>query len=241
LGTRNEPVRIDANNDNEKFGSFVIRGDKKTEIKLNNLIITNGSETYRFGSYFSGSLSIYNFKNLYIKDLSIHNSGGEDALNIKNGKKCKFYNLRIYNSYSDAIDIDNCNAKIENSKFIQNHGNLKSIGGSDGLDFYHSIANLNNIESCGFNDKGVSVGEKSKISIADSMICNNLIGIAIKDSSCVEIKDNNFFNQNNQDISIYQKKSIYDSGELIITKNYKNLNIFYDKKSKINYNLEKTC
>ena len=59
-------------------------------------------------------------------------------------------------------------------------------------------------------DKGISIGEKSKVLITNNMIKDNNTGIAVKDGSSVCLNGNNFI-ENKMDISSYVKKKMYST------------------------------
>ena len=49
---------------------------------------------------------------------------------------------------------------------------------------------------------------KFLVDISESLITNNKIGTAIKDDSCLKLLNKNDYNNNEIDISIYNKKMI---------------------------------
>lgn len=87
--------------------------------------------------------------------------------------------LKIMNSYADALDIDFSEIEILNLE-IHNTGN-------DCVDFssgkYH--IKFATIKSCG--DKGLSIGEKSTFNAKEIKILSSLIGVSSKDSSRTNI------------------------------------------------------
>ena len=229
-GTFDNQIYIQSADKTEPFGVIAAVGNSSKQIDINFLNIANASEEKIKGRYYSGGLSLYNYKKIRINNLSINKSKGEDGLNIKYSKECILSNIKINDSKYDAIDIDNCHTLGENI-FLKNTSNKDENG--DGIDFYHSVANLKKIEVCGFKDKGISVGEKSYVKILESKICTNNIGVAIKDDSCFLLKENNIFEDNVTDISIYKKKSHYGSGTLVIDKQSQVLKIKKDDLGKI--------
>jgi len=112
-------------------------------------------------------------------------------------------NCVVKNSPDDAIDMNAC----------------------------HNILVRNNL-IIGNSDKGISVGKEqyghsSNILIEGNQIVSNNIGIAVKDSSFAEIK-NNLFYSNKTAISLYQKDASTIGGIATITNNvfYKNTSSF---------------
>ena len=109
----------------------------------------------------------------------------------------------VKNSPDDAIDMNAChNILVRNNLIIRS------------------------------SDKGISVGKEqyghsSNILIEGNQIVSNNIGIAVKDSSFAEIK-NNLFYSNKTAISLYQKDASTIGGIATITNNvfYKNTSSF---------------
>ena len=229
-GTFNNQIFIQSADKIEPFGVIAAVGNSTKKVDINFLNIINASEDKIKGRYYSGGISLYNYKQVKINNLSVNKSKGEDGLNIKYSKKCILSNIKINNSKYDAIDIDNCHTLGEN---ISLKNILNEDENGDGIDFYHSVADLKKIEVCGFKDKGISAGEKSYIKISESKICSNNIGVAIKDDSCFLLAENNIFEDNVTDISIYRKKSHYESGTLILNKPQQDLKILKDNLAKI--------
>lgn len=228
-GEYDNPVSVISNNVNNFFGTFSVIGNRDDEVKINNLNISNASEAIIEGKYLSGGISIYNFGKIEINNLNIFNARGEDGLNIKYANQCILKNIFIIDSKFDAIDIDKCEATLNN--IILKNSNDKDFNG-DGIDFYSSRAVLENIDVSGFNDKGLSIGEDSFVSISNSSIYNNLIGSAIKDNSCFIFDNGNLFRNNKVDISIYNKKPNYGSGTLVLNE-ISDLTIEKDQEGKI--------
>ena len=228
-GDFNTPVSISSDNLNNVFGVFAVIGNRDDEVLINNLNISNASEAIIDGKYLSGGISLYNFKNIEINNLNILNAQGEDGLNIKYVNQCNLKNIFIKDSKFDSIDIDKCEASLKD--ITLENSNDKDMNG-DGIDFYSSKAILENLDVSGFNDKGLSIGENSIVTISNSFIYNNIIGSAIKDSSCLIYDTGNLFKNNKVDISIYNKKSSYRSGTLVVN-DILDLNIEKDKEGKV--------
>lgn len=240
-GTREYPIHIRSENNESFFGSFAITGGQQKNIKIKYLNISNSSEAKINGQYLSGGLSLYQFKDIDISNLNITGSNGQDGLNIKYASKCNLENIVIINAKYDAIDIDSCGSVVGNNIILNNSDNkYKKDENGDGFDFSYSKANLKNIKVNGFRDKGISVGEYSVVSLEESLIYDNNIGIAVKDNSCLSLLRENKFKNNYFDLSLYKKKNNYGSGVLILA-DKANLKIFKDDKSKIIYQNSKKC
>lgn len=144
-----------------------ITKDTLTEIKQN------------FNEYgLTGCLTIYESK-ISSLNLEIENGKCEDSLNIISSTG-SLNNVFVKNAYSDAVDVDFSNITILNS-YIINSGN-------DCLDFSGGKYLLKKIlvKKCG--DKGISIGEKSKVIIKELNVDNSKIGVSTKDFSDVKIE-----------------------------------------------------
>ena len=133
----------------------------------------------------------------------------EDSVNIKNS----FGNLEkveISNSQFDALDLDFSQISI-NELFVDNAKN-------DCLDFSFGDYKIikAKLDYCG--DKGISVGEKSKLNLINAMIFNSKIGVASKDDAVTSI-DNVMIKNINTCLAAYNKKKEFQ-GSTIKVKNF---------------------
>ena len=174
----------------------------KSQLTLFNIKINGGGTRWSSAFYLSGSLNIYNVKNLSINNLNIRNSLGEDALHIKESSG-EIKNSNFHNSLLDAIDIDISNIKIQNL-------DINGVGG-DGIDFSRSSAKVSNVKFQDIIDKALSIGESSIIRGNNLSFIEPInIWVASKDSS-------KFYYNNtpNEKFKVYQKKKLWSNGEII--------------------------
>jgi len=158
---------------------IVYNGKKKDEFLK--------KSSQRFNEYgFTGCLNIYNslFENT---DVFVKDGLCEDSLNIISSKG-NLNTIKIFDSYSDAIDIDFSNIKI-NSISVKNAGNDCFDISSGNYEFSNS-----NLFNC--KDKGISVGEKSTLKVSNLIIDNSDIGVSSKDSSTTKINQAKILNTN---------------------------------------------
>ncbi len=139
--------------------------------KNSGFMIENNQNFNEYG--LTGCITFYNsiLDNI---NFEIENGRCEDSLNIISSSG-KIKNVVVKNAYSDGVDIDFSNIIISNSKIINS--------GNDCLDFSggNYILNKVNVQNCG--DKGISIGEKSKIKINQLDIDFSKIGVSSKDFS----------------------------------------------------------
>ena len=89
--------------------------------------------------------------------------------------------VKILNAFSDGVDVDFSNIKFV-SIFVLNAGN-------DCLDVSAGIYQVSKIKTKNCVDKGISVGEKSKMKIDLFEVENSSIGLSSKDLSVTSIKN----------------------------------------------------
>ena len=156
----------------------------------------------------TGCVTFYNveFKNTIIESA---NSICEDSLNFIDvfGEVDQ---ILINNSFQDAFDIDFSTLSIKEITI--------NDSGNDCLDISGSNINIENINLLNCKDKGISIGEVSKININNLSLKSASIGIAVKDSSTTELKN---FNSEMTDIcfAIYRKKQEFGPSYLNIEEN----------------------
>ena len=153
---------------------------------------------------------------LVISDSKITNSRNEDGMNIINSKS-KLTNITFENIFSDALDIDFGNSKFENIKCYKIN--------NDCLDISGAIVKGKKLYTIDAKDKGISVGENSRVSINEINIIKNKIALAVKDGSKASFSNINFKN-NIYDIALFNKKKEFNKPSLFLN-NVNNLN---DKK-----------
>ena len=184
----------------EYIGLDIIEDGNKQNLKIfpKNFPIDNVGLT--------GCLSLIN---LNIEKISINatNSSCEDTVNFINSRGF-VEDIKIYNSFSDALDLDFSNIKFNNIT-VSNAFN-------DCVDFSsgnYSIENLQ-LNKCG--DKGLSVGEKSLVKLNNIDVKFANIGVASKDSSVVLIKKAKMSNLKTC-VSAYNKKQEFLGGYIEMT------------------------
>jgi hypothetical protein len=230
IGNKTKPIIFKRMVNVKKWGTIAFHGKMTNGSKLNFLIIEGGSGSKINGVNYYSSVSIHNVKNLKFENLILKNNFiYDDMMHIIYSENLEIKNSSFLNAHLDSIDVDlSKNINFINSNIINS--------GNDGIDFMESEAKLKNIRFDNNGDKGVSVGENSKISISESVFKNNLIGLASKDASIAIIKNSSFLDNNIQ-INTYKKNWRYGkSGRIEIVDsdfvaNENNINT--DKEGKI--------
>ena len=128
---------------------------------------------------------ILTIKDTKLNKVTIKIDGGkaEDSLNIIRSRG-NIDKIEVINSYQDAVDFDFSDLEIA-SIYIKNAGN-------DCLDFSLGNYKIKDIKAYNCFDKGISVGEKSKVSIDNIFLESSNINIVSKDSSKLYVKGADF-------------------------------------------------
>ena len=143
----------------------------------------------------TGCLTIYNVEIIQAV-LTASQKICEDSINIIRSSG-SIEDITVIGAVSDGLDVDFSNLKI-NNLVVKNSGN-------DCADFSSGNYNIQKIDLTNCEDKGISIGEKSIIKIGSASIIDSKIGVAIKDSSFLEINGLNG-QDNNVCIALYRKK-----------------------------------
>ena len=215
-GTSSEPITI-RNKDNKPYGTFAVKGTtlKPSEVIIENLLLEGGSEAVIDGTYFSGQLSIH-IANVVMKDSKFFNSFSDDGINIKLGN-VEIRNNIFKDNSADQVDLDFVNGEVSDNTFIYSKNNTNVS--TDGLDVSGSILEVYKNSFINMTDKGLSIGEKSFVSVYNNEVKNNNIGIALKDGSKLCLNQN-LFSNNVDDISQYIKKNMYKMPSMNVDEQY---------------------
>ena len=173
----------------------------------------------------TGCLTFYNIEFTNVK-IEATNQVCEDAVNLINAKG-SIDSIEISNSVSDGLDIDFSNVYVGNITIKNSSNDCLDLSGGQ-----YVIGNIN-LEGC--NDKGVSIGETSHVQIQNINIKETYIGIAVKDSSLLDVGDANI-DTSNYCFAAYRKKQEFGPSYLAINKSNCDLikDVYIQKGSVVN-------
>jgi len=193
------------NNINQRYKLVFSEENSPKKIELD---INEDIEPYYSNNDFllTGCLTIYNSKFEYL-EIKVSNSFCEDALNIINSSGY-IKSINITSSSFDVLDINYSTVLID---LID----VKSAD-NDCVDLSMGNYEINKINASNCLDKGISIGENSKVSIDTSIINNSKTAVAIKDYSLVEINNLETFNSDFC-LKIYQKKQEFGPSKLSVS------------------------
>ena len=125
---------------------------------------------------------------------------------IRNAKRLGVKKIIIENSISDGLDVDF-------SELLLNYVKINNSF-NDCADFSFGDYFINDISVLNCGDKGISIGEKSKIEILKSFVSDSYIGISVKDFSQLNLE---LFNSVNTDICLEAKQKKQEFGGALIS------------------------
>ena len=125
------------------------------------------------GWILTGAVSVYE-SNVSFSHCTFAGNRSEDGLNLI---RCEFKisDCEFRNTSSDAFDSDFCTGTISDCRFV-------SLV-NDAMDFSGSRAEVRNVIIENAGDKGISIGEDSRVNIFDVEVRNSVMGIVAKDFS----------------------------------------------------------
>tara|TARA_B100001093_G_scaffold362192_1_gene346945 strand:+ start:2408 stop:4987 length:2580 start_codon:yes stop_codon:yes gene_type:complete len=174
---------------------------------LENLVFKNLSKPNLDNYILYGGVNFIKSK-VFLNNIYIKESNNEDGVNIINSDS-EILNIYFENIKADAFDIDFGKLKFDNI-------NCKNIN-NDCLDISGANVDGLNLLSVNTLDKGISVGENSKVNISNLNTVNNNIGLAVKDGSEAIFNKINF-DSNKFDIVLFNKKQEFLKPSLVVSK-----------------------
>lgn len=210
VGLEDSPITI-SSSDSTGQGIVVLSSGGKSI--LENVIFTNLSAPSQNGWELTGAITFYESP-VYISKCRFLENRAEDALNLIRSE----FNIEdslFKNSLSDALDADFSNGYISRTSFIDS--------GNDAIDFSWSVVEISKCYIDGAGDKGLSVGESSKVSVNQIEIKNTKIAAASKDMSELTIVKINIYDSE-IGLAAYQKKPEFGPAHISAT-NVNSMNV----------------
>jgi hypothetical protein len=208
-GTKRNPVFIRPADDGAPFGSFAVVGDGSTEVRIEGLQMSGGSEGRLNAVYTSGMLAIHGAARTTMRDCIFSDSRGEDLINVKGGE-VELRDCIFEDGHADLVDLDRCTGRVQDCIFR----NGRSDANGDGLDVSASRILVTGSSFSNLKDKGISVGEASQLLAMDSRFDGNASALVAKDLSVAYASGNRFIG-NGVAFAAYRKKPIYGGARLV--------------------------
>ena len=203
-GTVELPIKFEAKNSGEPWGSVVIQGKVASGSHISHIDLSGGSIAQRNLIQYPGQLNIHDVDSFQLDHCTIsNNSVGDDALHIAYSSG-KIQDCVFKNTAYDALDMDIVDVTVSDSNFY----NI----GNDAIDLMNSKTTIRNVDIIGSGDKCVSIGEASRVTLEDSHLENCEMGIAVKDSSIAQLENIEFSIKPGNAIALYRKNPRYSKG-----------------------------
>ncbi len=196
-GTAGAPVRVHGD---PGWGALVVQGTRTRPVRAH-LEWTYvhggvGAETDRV--IFSGSFSATD-ATVIVEDCRFEESRAVDGLNLK---YCEvtFRHNRVSDTADDAVDFDFCRGEAVGNRVLDS--------GGDGIDFSGCDMEVRDNWIARCLDKGLSIGERSRVRAENNLIQDCRTGLAVKDESRAVIR-NCGIARVKVGVSLYRKKMTF--------------------------------
>ena len=201
-GSFEEPI-VFRSEDQSATGFTVLQAEETSRISYCNF---NGFNTFKMGGLtLTGAVSFYESP-LHINHCVIQNNQCEDALNLIRSD-FEIDQLTIQNAPFDGFDADFCKGTISHSRV--------RAAGNDGYDFSGSEIKVYKCDFRQCGDKGISVGEESRVELEAVAIDSATIGVVSKDLSYVRVRSVDL-QHCNQGFAAYQKKPEFGHSSIVV-------------------------
>ncbi len=176
------------------------------------------------------------YSDIVLTNSSLHSEVTGDLINVKYGT-ARIENCRFRGNDqpdTDAIDYDEVRGGIILKSVIQNFRGLNS----DAIDIGEEATevSIDSIVVYNITDKGVSVGQKSTVSIRNSVFISCNMGVGVKDSARVSVDQSIFYN-NVDAIAAFEKNPGMAGGNVKVSNsilsNSSHAPYFADEKSSV--------
>ncbi len=203
-GTAEQPISfLPADDDEEPWGTIAIDGQSDGGSTFSHCEFAGGSGLKGDLSDYSGMLSFHDAGRVDITHTRLRDNRMFDDMLHAVYSEVHLRDCEFTRAAADAADFDLCRVTIVNCAFEES--------GNDGVDLMGSHAIVSGTVFRANKDKGVSVGEKSRLLAIDNLFSHNEIGVQSKDAS-VAILYNIDFAENGLALDAYLKNWRYSAG-----------------------------
>jgi CotH protein/parallel beta helix pectate lyase-like protein len=186
------------------WGGVIITGAESAHVQYAKF--SDANEFVWSSERYTGALNIINVPDSSVYRSEFNNNNGDDALNIRGG--ISRVSQSRFSGNRDAIDLDLCEATIQNNIIFNNKDDGLDLGSAGPITVVRNIISKS-------GDKGISVGEQSQLKSYSNLLIDNNFAIAIKDGSSAFF-DGDALVRNNIGLATYTKTG--DGNHLIVVK-----------------------
>ena len=228
-GRSDAPIRfLPANSDHAPWGTIALLGEGADGSLLTHCEMVGGSGVKRKLFEYSSMFSIHNVQDVKVSNCIFRDNKIVDDMVHAVYSSVSFHRSSFRNSFADALDLDISDVTITDSVFTNS--------GNDAVDLMATRARIVGTRLEGSGDKGVSVGEDSRLMAKDNLVTRNKIGIQSKDAS-IAVLFSQTFSGNDKALDAFKKNWQYGGGGTIVVSKSKllenNKSITSDKHSSI--------
>ena len=202
-GTAKDKVVI-TSSDFTAGGFTILQADKRSQVT--HTVFENLNTLDIGGWTLTGAVTFYE-SDVDMQHVLFYRNQCEDALNTIRSV-FNLEDVRFDRIYGDAFDSDFCKGTV-------NHCRFTAIG-NDAIDYSGSYVHITNTEIDGAEDKGVSGGEDSHLTLENVTVYRSNIGLASKDLSTVDVKNSAIIDCN-YGIVLLQKKPEYGPAKMTLS------------------------
>ncbi|MFK8029880.1 MAG: CotH kinase family protein [Gammaproteobacteria bacterium] len=195
LGSEAEPIKV-FSSDSTGRGVAVLNAEQQSSVSHT---LFSNLRAAEFPGWSISAAVLFNESPVVVDKVTFHSNQSEDALNIVRSE-FEIKDSVFDGNKSDAFDSDFSRGTITNTRFLAT--------GNDAIDTSGSTVEIRDIVVSGAGDKGVSVGEASKMSGTNLVVKESGIAISSKDNSSFDI-DTISLDDNALAFALFQKKPEY--------------------------------
>ena len=203
VGTEALPIVFSPLGESSIWGAIVLKDEKASDSVFEHCKFTGGSGDKSDLHEYTAMFSLHNVQNVSIRKCSFTDSHLTDDMVHLVYSGASFYDSVFSNSPADALDADISEISIEDSVF-------EDIG-NDAVDLMSTKAVIRGTKFLRADDKGISVGERSRLLAVDSKFIDSTIGVEVKDDSIAYIHEA-IFDKNKVAVNAYKKNWRYGRG-----------------------------
>jgi len=204
FGTEDNPIIIHSS-DSTGQGIVVLHAGEKSV--LEKVVFKNLSAPSQHGWQLTGAITFYESPVEIDGCQFSDNKAGDDMLNIFRSE-FEIKNTLFKHILSDALDVDFGKGSLSHTSFVD--------CGNDGMDFSGSVVDVTECFVNGASDKGVSVGENSRVNINQLEFDDCYVAAASKDMSQVNI-ENVKISASEVGFAVYQKKPEFGPSAMTVS------------------------
>lgn len=205
-GTSERPILLEGDSPEGWLGIAVLdAGEGST---LRHVTVRNAGEVARPGWQLTGGTNFIR-SDIEAEHVRFEVSRGEDALNVV-GAHFVLREVWFTNTRSDAFDADFCQGSVEGGGFRD----VGLAGGGDAIDLSGSDVEVSGALLERIGDKGLSVGEGSRLRAANLVMRDVGAGAVSKDGSSLELRATEIHDARVAALMAYVKKPEYGPGQL---------------------------